>query len=101
MAEKNVTFIDAKIDAKSPFTRNNLDYYNKVRKLLKEQHFDLVHCHTPIVGLIVRWAARGYRKKVLKLFILLMDWLLLICLLGKNTWYIISLSLLRHDFVMQ
>ena len=26
MAEKNVTFIDAKIDAKSPFTRNNLDY---------------------------------------------------------------------------
>lgn len=63
MAEKNVTFIDAKIDAKSPFTRNNLDYYNKVRKLLKEQHFDLVHCHTPIVGLIVRWAARGYRKR--------------------------------------
>ena len=63
MAEKNVTFIDAKIDAKSPFTRNNLDYYNKVRKMLKEQHFDLVHCHTPIVGLIVRWAARGYRKK--------------------------------------
>lgn len=62
MAEKNVTFIDAKIDAKSPFTRNNFDYYKKVKNLLREQHFDLVHCHTPIVGMLVRWAARKYRK---------------------------------------
>lgn len=63
MGEKGVTFIDARIDAKSPLTRNNLKYYNKVKALLNEQHFDLVHCHTPIVGLFVRMAARKYRKQ--------------------------------------
>lgn len=62
MAEKNVTFIDAKIDAKSPFTVNNIAYYNQVKKLLKEHHFDVIHCHTPIVGLLVRISARKYRK---------------------------------------
>ena len=62
MEEKNVTFIDAKIDSKSPFTRNNWAYYKKVKGLLREHHFDLVHCHTPIVGLLVRLAARNYRK---------------------------------------
>lgn len=63
MADKGVTFIDAKIDAKSPLTRNNLDYYKKVKALLEKHHFDLVHCHTPIVGLFVRLAARKYRKR--------------------------------------
>ena len=63
MAEKNVTFIDAKIDAKSPFTKNNIVYYSKVKDLLKEHHFDVIHCHTPIVGLLVRCAARKYRKQ--------------------------------------
>lgn len=62
MEEKNVTFIDAKIDSKSPFTRNNWAYYKKVNRLLREHHFDLVHCHTPIVGLLVRMAAQNYRK---------------------------------------
>lgn len=38
MAEKNVTFIDAKIDAKSPFTINNIAYYNQVKELLKGHH---------------------------------------------------------------
>lgn len=62
MAEKNVTFIEAKIDSKSPFTRNNWAYYKKVKSLLREHHFDLVHCHTPIVGLLVRLASRSYRS---------------------------------------
>lgn len=62
MAEKNVTFIDAKIDAKSPFTINNIAYYNQVKELLKGHHFDVIHCHTPIVGLLVRISARKYRK---------------------------------------
>lgn len=66
MAEKNVTFIDAKIDSKSPFTRNNWAYYKKVKSLLSEHHFDLVHCHTPIVGLLVRLATRIYRKQGMK-----------------------------------
>lgn len=62
MQEKNVTFIDAKIDGKIPFTKNNIRYFQTIKKLMKQQRFDVVHCHTPIVGLLVRYAARKYRK---------------------------------------
>ena len=62
MEEKNVIFIDARLDAKSPITHNNLNYYRKVKAVLKEYDFNLIHCHTPIAGLIVRWAARKYRN---------------------------------------
>lgn len=63
MKKKGVTFIDVRIDSKSPFTKKNIVYYTKVKRLMKEHHFNLVHCHTPIVGLLVRLAARKYRKK--------------------------------------
>lgn len=62
MTEKNVKFIDGYIDGKTPFTKNNFTYYKKVKQLLKKYHFDVIHCHTPIVGLIVRYAAKNYRK---------------------------------------
>lgn len=62
MQKKNVTFIDAKIDGKMPFTMNNIRYFQTIKRLMKQLHFDVVHCHTPIVGLLVRYAARKYRK---------------------------------------
>lgn len=63
MHKKGVTFIDVKMDGKKPFTKNNILYYESVRKLFKQYHFDVVHCHTPIVSLLVRLAAKKYRKK--------------------------------------
>lgn len=62
MEEKNVTFIDIRVDGKSPISRNNYTYYFRIKEVIKEYNFDLIHCHTPIVGLLVRLAARGYRK---------------------------------------
>lgn len=62
MRKKNVTFIDGKLDSKKPLTQKNIEYYKQINNLLKKYHFDLIHCHTPIVGLIVRFAARQYRK---------------------------------------
>lgn len=62
LKEKNVTFIESCIDGKIPLTKNNLVYYKKVKRLLERYHFDLIHCHTPIVGLLVRLAVRKYRK---------------------------------------
>ena len=97
MEEKNVTFIDAKIDSKSPFTRNNWAYYKKVKGLLREHHFDLVHCHTPIVGLLVRLAARNYRKHGAK--VIYMDSPIPICPLEKNILYIIPSNRLPLGFV--
>ena len=57
LKEKGVVFIDAKIDGKSPLTKNNFSYYLTIKNLIKQFHFDVIHCHTPIVGLLVRYAA--------------------------------------------
>ncbi len=49
--------------ARSPLSRTNLTTYREIRELLREIPFDLVHCHTPMGGVIARVAARRYRKK--------------------------------------
>lgn len=63
LMQKHVSFVDARIDSKSPLTGTNMAYYRQVRRLLKGHHFSLIHCHTPIVGLFVRLAARNYRRR--------------------------------------
>lgn len=47
----------------NPFSKSTLKAYKQVASLLKEQHFDLIAVHTPIPGVVVRMAARKYRKK--------------------------------------
>ena len=47
----------------NPFSKSTLTTYKQVSALLKEQHFDLIAVHTPIPGVVVRMAARKYRKK--------------------------------------
>lgn len=37
--------------------------YKKVRGLIVTEHYDLVHCHSPIGGAICRMAAKSERKK--------------------------------------
>lgn len=61
LESKNVTFFDVRIDTKSPLTKTNIEYYRTVKQILRKHHFDLIHCHTPIVGLFVRLAAKRYR----------------------------------------
>lgn len=48
--------------ARSPFSKKNLEAYKQLEKLLKETHFDVIHCHTPVAASIVRMAAKKYRK---------------------------------------
>ncbi len=52
---------------RSPFSLNNLKAYFVLRKLLKEKHFDLIHCHAPISSAICRLVANKYRKKGTKI----------------------------------
>lgn len=40
--------------------------YQKVRGLLEREEYDLLHCHSPIGGVIARQAAKGLRKSGLK-----------------------------------
>ncbi len=36
--------------------------YRKVKKLIATEHYDLIHCHSPIGGAIARFAAQNERK---------------------------------------
>lgn len=60
--KRGVQFIQIDFDSKNPFTKENCAAYKQIDDLLKKEKFDLVHCHTPISGLLTRLAARKYRK---------------------------------------
>lgn len=47
---------------RSPFSFVNLKAYRQLKKVFQECHYDLVHCHTPMGGVLGRLAAKKYRK---------------------------------------
>lgn len=49
--------------ARSPFGKGNKQAYKQLKKLINEEHFDLVHCHTPTVSIMTRLAAKKARKQ--------------------------------------
>lgn len=48
------------------FSFDNIRAYKQLKKLFKEQNYQLLHCHTPICGVITRLVARKQRKTGLK-----------------------------------
>ena len=61
-----IPFCDAYYDvafARNPFHPRNLRAYRRLRRLIDEGAYDLIHCHTPVGAAIARLAARGARKK--------------------------------------
>lgn len=49
--------------SRSPINKANLKAYKALKKLICENHFDLVHCHTPTASMLTRLAAKEARKK--------------------------------------
>lgn len=47
---------------RNPFSRQNITAYKELNKFLKSEKIDLIHCHTPIGGVIGRIA--GHKNKV-------------------------------------
>lgn len=47
---------------RSPLKRNNLKAIGQMKKLLREENFAIVHCHTPMGSVVTRLAARKARK---------------------------------------
>lgn len=52
--------------ARSPYDKNNIIAFRQLQALLKKENFDLVHCHTPMGGVLARIACGPYRKKGMK-----------------------------------
>ena len=44
--------------ARSPFSLKNFKAYYELRKILQENQYDILHCHTPMGGVIGRLAAK-------------------------------------------
>lgn len=48
---------------RSPFRAQNLSIYKKLKRLVDQEEFQLIHCHTPMGGVMARLAAKSARKK--------------------------------------
>ena len=64
--ERELPFCDNrfKISIKrSPADKENLKAYKELNKIIRDGGYDIIHCHTPMGGILARIAARGERKK--------------------------------------
>ncbi len=52
---------------RSPFNKNNIYACKQLKKIISENHYDIIHCHTPVASMITRLVARKARKKGTKL----------------------------------
>lgn len=43
--------------------KSNITVYKQLKKIIDENNYDIIHCHSPIGGAITRLAARKARKK--------------------------------------
>lgn len=74
LAEKNglqLDFVDEVYNisfARSPKSLDNIKAYKELKSLIESGNYDIVHCNTPMGGIITRLAARKVRKSGCKVF---------------------------------
>lgn len=54
--------------SRSPINRDNIKAYKVLKQILDCYKYDVVHCNTPMGGIVTRLAARDARKKGTKVF---------------------------------
>lgn len=62
LKEKGVILHNITFD-RSPLGKRNIAAYRQLKKLIRDIHFDLIHCHTPSASALIRLAARNERNK--------------------------------------
>ncbi|MBQ0054650.1 MAG: glycosyltransferase [Synergistaceae bacterium] len=63
--EKKLAYCNVQYDVpfeRNPFKLNNLTAYSKIKKIIADNKFEIIHCHTPVGSVLTRLAARKYRK---------------------------------------
>lgn len=48
---------------RSPYRKENIEAYRQLKALLDREHYDIIHCHTPMGSVITRLAAGSTRNK--------------------------------------
>lgn len=59
-------FVDEKFNIpiqRSPFNTKNILAYKKLKEIILKNEYKIIHCHTPMGGVLARLAARNTRKK--------------------------------------
>ncbi len=54
--------------SRSPFSAGNLRAIGQIKRIVEENGYDIVHCHTPIAAACTRIACKGARKKGTRVF---------------------------------
>lgn len=63
--ELELPFVDQKYNVpieRSPFNKRNLIAYRQLKSIIDENQYEMIHCHTPMGGVITRLAAWSARK---------------------------------------
>lgn len=63
--ERELPFCDNKYEItikRSPSDFENFSAYRQLKNIIKKEHYDIIHCHTPMGGVLARLAAKGERK---------------------------------------
>ena len=74
LAEKNglkLDFVDRVFDipfSRSPKSSDNIKAYHQLKRIIEEGNYDVIHCNTPMGGIVTRLAARSARKRGTKVF---------------------------------
>ena len=53
---------------RTPLSKDNIDAAKKIKRIVQEGEYDIVHCHTPIAAVCTRLACKALRKKGVKVF---------------------------------
>ena len=64
--ECNIPYCDKYYDLefeRSPFSSKNFSVYKDLKNIIDENEYEMIHCHTPVGGVLTRLAARNARKK--------------------------------------
>lgn len=49
--------------SRSPFSPENIRAYRMLKDILKDGGYDIIHCHTPVGGILARIAAKSARRQ--------------------------------------
>ena len=64
--EQNIEYCDKHYNipfARSPLNLNNIKAYKELKKIINENKYEIIHCHTPVGGVLTRLAAKQARKQ--------------------------------------
>lgn len=62
----DLPYVDQQYDLtihRSPFYPGNYKAYQQLKALIEKEDYELIHCHTPVGGVLSRLAARKVRKR--------------------------------------